>query len=189
MTKIITFRAFEEYTNKRLYDATLRLRKSLIEFNIDSWHPTWAADYIPIASILKEARLSTNHSFFIWCNTDVILTKDPFEGLDSTINYGFHRIERPSGIVNYGVDMYRINNDFYDDIMQHDIPDIVMGGDRVDWYLSRCLQKYSIYENLTGYIDHPSHERTPTSAGSDERGKHNIKEYNEWADRHGISKT
>ena len=189
MTKWITYRAYDSGDNDpRLQDATLKLYNSIRSFDINAWLPTYSRKYIQFIDILNEARLTTEHSFFVWCHTDVILTKDPFEGLPEGVNYGFHRIERPSGEVCQGIDMYRIDNDLWDNVLTKDVPDLYLGGTHIDWWLSRACLKYGKYENLTGYIDHPSHERTPTSAGSDERGKHNIREYEAWADRHGISK-
>ena len=180
---------FDETIDNRLIQASKLLKSSLYSFDIACKGVFSPYEYITFKEVLEHARYHTKHSYFVWCHTDVVLTKDPFEGLPEGVNYGFHRIERPSGEVCKGIDMYRIDNDLWDNVLTKDVPDLYLGGTHIDWWLSRACQKYGQYENLTGYIDHPSHERTPTSAGSDERGKHNIKEYNEWADRHNISKT
>lgn len=188
-SKVIVCKHFEYQDDIRLAEATKTWNAAVRKLLIYPLSIYYTDQYIKFIEILEMARKYTNHSFFVWSNTDVILTKDPFEGLQEGVNYGFHRTEIPSGEVCKGIDMYRIDNDLWDNVLSKDVPDLWLGGTHIDWWLSRACQKYGQYENLTGYIDHPSHERTPTSAGSDERGQHNIKEYNEWADRHNISKT
>lgn len=195
MKKIITFRSYNTnlgYFDQRLLDASHKLIDSLTKFDIGV-HQIFSNDqYITVKDTLEAARANTEHSYFVWSNTDVIWDKDPFEGLEEGQSYGFHRQDIwPNGdrVINYGVDAYRIDNKFYDDIMSKDIPYIWNGCDRTDWYCSRCIQKYGTYTNHVGYITHPYHERYPGSAGISELGRHSRTEFEKWADRHGVSKT
>lgn len=189
--KIITFRDYSlefGFQDNRLYDAAQRLKDSLSKYGIEANSIYSDDQYITVKETLETARSATKHSFFIWCNTDVIWNIDPFKSLPNELNYGFHRLDTPSNVINYGVDAYRINNDVYDTFMKDDIPHMLNGCSHTDWYISRALMHFSKYINQIGYIEHPEHPRYPGSAGISEMGQQNIRNFNEWADRHGVSK-
>ena len=142
-----------------------------------------------LGEVLKIARESAGGDGFVWCNSDVILTRNPYDVPDPGKTYGFHRREIPSGITNLGVDMFYIPVRVWDDILSIGFPPLRIGASYVDRWIPRYLAKVDYYENLTGYIDHPSHE-TSAASGSDADPdyQHNFRVYNKWATKYGMEK-
>jgi hypothetical protein len=143
---------------------------------------------IPIGDVLAEARRRTSGEAFVWCNSDVVLTQNPFDVPNPDQVYGFYRREVPSGEICGGVDMYYIPVKWWDDYLSHDIPRLYLGASYVDWWISRAMQKVVAYENLTGYIDHVTHPQSE-AAGSDANPYYqkNFRAYNAWAKRNGLA--
>lgn len=137
--------------------------------------------------ILAESRQQCEGSAFVWCNSDVILTRDPFDIPDPTKVYGFCRREVPSGEITHGVDMYYIPVRWWDDYLAQDIPELFLGASYVDRWISRAMEKAGAYQNLTGYIDHVTHPQS-AAAGSDANPYYqkNFRAYNAWAARNGM---
>lgn len=144
-------------------------------------------DLVPIGDVLAEARRKTKVSAFVWCNSDVVLTRNPFDVPDPEQVYGFHRREIPSGEIRKGVDMYYIPIHRWDYYLSKDIPKLYLGASYVDWWISRAMQKVGAYENLVGYIDHETHLQSD-AAGSDANPYYqkNFRAYNAWAKRNGL---
>ncbi len=124
----------------------------------------------------------------VWCNSDVILTRDPFDVPNPEQVYGFHRTECPSGEICLGVDMLYIPLTEWDHIISKDMPKLFLGASYVDWWIPRLMQHMKRYENLTGYIDHISHP-VSSASGSDTNKYYqaNFNAYNRWARRHEIA--
>lgn len=137
-------------------------------------------------NILKDARKFATNGWMAYINSDCILTSNPFNVLQIKKVHGFHRTEIPSQTICAGVDMYIIPTDFWDEVISKDIPDMYVGTTHIDWWLTRVSQKYNFYVSYKGLIIHESHSSKYTE--SDEKYKHNIKSFNEWADRNNISK-
>jgi len=137
--------------------------------------------------VLALGRSRCRDDAFVWCNSDVLLTRDPSDVPDPSRVYGFHRREVPAGHHVRGVDMYRIPVAVWDGILSRDIPPLYLGASYVDWWISRAMQKAGNYDNLTGYIDHRSHPKS--SAAANEVNPYyqaNFRAYNAWAARHGL---
>ncbi|MFZ4599722.1 MAG: hypothetical protein ACOYNN_13840 [Terrimicrobiaceae bacterium] len=123
----------------------------------------------------------------MWCNSDVILTRDPFCVVEPEGVHGFHRREVPSGLIATGVDMYYIPVKWWDNYLSKDVPKLFLGASYVDWWISRAMAKVGAYRNLTGYIDHVSHPLSSASGSdSDRYYQLNFRAYNAWAKRNGL---
>lgn len=170
--------------NPRLVKAQARLETSILEFGIDPLRFVAGPRFEFFGDVLRRARESCGGAAFVWCNSDVRLTRSPFEVPDPTRVYGFIRREIPSGDVCYGVDMYYIPITWWDDYLSRDVPALYLGASYVDWWISRAMQKIGVYEDLTGYIDHETHPKS-AAAGSDRdrHYQHNFRAYNSWAKR------
>ncbi len=82
--------------------------------------------------------------------------------------------------------MYLIPNVIWDNYLSRDIPDLWCGGSHVDWWLTRAPALIAAYESHNGFIDHPSHpESGPSKRANNPYFRHNVREYNAWAKRHG----
>jgi len=185
MPKRIIFQWIENCANERLRVAQQHLMDSLVPFDIEPvLYPVGRA-LVKFGDILRFAREHHSGDCFIWANSDVSLVRDPFE-LDHSLAHGFHRTERPSGEICYGVDMYMIPNRLWDERLSRDIPDLWCGATHIDWWLTRAAQLEENYEAHTGFIDHLSHEPSGASKGAaDPYYRHNVREYNAWAARQG----
>jgi hypothetical protein len=172
---------------QRLSEAQVILKKSIEMLGLEAILFPGGKSYAKFRDILEYGRSCCTGPAFVWCNSDVILRRNPYELANDGWVHGFHRTEVPSGEVTFGVDMYLIPCSVWDNYLSKDIPDLYCGTSFVDWWITRAAQKTGIYENHTGYIDHVSHEKS--SAASSMQNKyyrHNLREYNAWARRNGV---
>ena len=184
---IVTFLWIESPRSARLPGAQARLEESIVTYALTGLRYPAGRDLVPIGHVLAEARRQTKGSAFIWCNSDVVLTKNPFEVPDPRQVYGFYRREVPSGEICGGVDMYYIPVKWWDEYLAKDVPKLYLGASYVDWWISRAMQKVGAYENLVGYIDHETHLQSE-AAGSDANPYYqkNFRAYNAWARRNSL---
>jgi hypothetical protein len=173
--------------SSRLKKAQEALDKSCMEQGLETLHFPAGPDLVLFGDVLKFAREHCGGHAFVWCNSDVTLTHNPYDVPDPSKVYGFHRREIPSHEITHGVDMYYIPIKWWDDCLAKDIPRLYLGASYVDWWISRAMQKAGTYENLTGYIDHVTHEKSGAAAkDADPYYQHNFREYNRWAKRNGL---
>jgi len=171
----------------RLSAALQRLEASIGKYQLDALRFPCGRPLVPIGDLLTQARARTTGSAFVWCNSDVELTRDPFDVPDARRVYGFFRREVPSGEITFGVDMLYIPMRVWDEVLSKDIPKLMLGASYVDWWIPRCMQKHGLYEDLRGYIDHVTHERSAAATSEANLGyQHNFREYNRWASRNGL---
>ena len=189
LSKIVVFLWIENPRSIRLARAQACLEESISSCGLTPLRYPAGRNLIPIGNVLVEARRQTKGSAFVWCNSDVVLTKNPFEVPNPQQVYGFYRREVPSGEICGGVDMYHIPVKWWDDYLSKDIPKLHLGASYVDWWISRAMQKEGAYENLIGYIDHESHPQSE-AAGSDANPfyQRNFRAYNAWAKRNGLER-
>lgn len=187
MSNIVVFQWIENPRSERLAGAQARLEKSISSYGLKPLHYPAGRDLVPIGDVLAEARRQTKGSSFVWCNSDVVLTKNPFEVPNPQQVYGFYRREVPSGEICGGVDMYYIPVKWWDEYLTRDVPKLYLGASYVDWWISRAMQKAGAYENLVGYIDHVTHPQSE-AAGSDANPYYqkNFRAYNAWAKRNRL---
>jgi len=139
--------------------------------------------------VLALGRKEAGSPAFVWCNSDVILTKNPFDVPDPSQVYGFRRQETPGGQLGYGVDMYYIPVAVWDRDLCLDVPALYLGTSYVDRWISRAMQQSGKYEDLTGYIDHPSHPKSgPANDSANSYYRENFRSYNRWAKRRSLEK-
>lgn len=186
-SQTVCFQYIVNPRSERLAAAQVRLEESIHFFGLEELRFPAGRGLIPIGDVLAEARRQTKGSAFVWCNSDVVLTRNPFDVPEPEKVYGFHRLEVPSGDICYGVDMYYIPVKWWDEYLAKDIPKLYLGAAYVDWWISRAMQKVGAYENLVGYIDHMTHPQSK-SAGSDANPfyQKNFRAYNAWAKRNGL---
>jgi hypothetical protein len=186
--KLVVFLWIENPRSNRLAVAQAHLEESILSFGLMPLRFLAGPDLIPIGDVLAEARRQTRGESFVWCNSDVILTQNPFEVSNPSQVCGFHRKELPTGQITLGVDMYYIPVKWWDEHLSKDIPKLYLGASYVDWWISRAMQKVGAYENLTGYIDHVTHPQSE-AAGSDANPYYqkNFRAYNAWAKRNGLA--
>jgi hypothetical protein len=187
ISNIVIFQWIENPRSTRLAAAQARLEESILFYGLTPLRYLAGRDLIPIGDVLSEARRQTKELAFVWCNSDVVLTKNPFEVPDPQQVYGFYRQEVPSGEICGGVDMYYITVKWWDEYLAKDVPKLYLGASYVDWWISRAMQKAGVYENLIGYIDHITHTQSD-AAGSDANPYYqkNFRAYNAWAKRNGL---
>ncbi len=143
---------------------------------------------VRFGDVLAFARRHASGDAFVWCNSDVILTRSPFDVPDPSRVYGFRRREIPDGREVFGIDMYHLPVRIWDDYLRQDIPGLYLGASFVDWWISRAMEKAGNYETLTGYIDHRSHPKSsPAAQEANPYYQANFRAYNAWARRHGLS--
>lgn len=174
-------------SRSRLHAAQLRLEKSIEAFGLTPLPFPVGRRLSLFGPVLHHARNHSDGKAFVWCNSDVALTRNPYDVPDPTKVYGFHRREIPSGEITLGVDMYYIPVRVWDEFLSKDIPKLYLGVGFVDWWISRAMQKIGVYENLNGYIDHETHGQS-VAAGDDADPyyQHNFRAYNRWAARNGL---
>ena len=177
-----------EGASPRLQRAQQLLESSILHFGLQPMKFPAGRELTPFGELLKAARARCQGRAFVWCNSDVVLTRHPFDVPDPNRVYGFHRREIPSGHFTGGIDMYYIPTAVWDNVLSHDIPRLLLGASYVDWWISRKAEQIGLYETLTGYIDHESHPQSPAS-GSDRSLAYqaNFREYNRWARRNGLN--
>lgn len=184
----VTFLWIESPRSERLRKAQMELERSCQNFGLSSQHYTAGPDLVRFDDVLRFARSSCVGSAFVWANSDITLTKNPFLVPDPTKVYGFFRRELPSNEINHGVDMYYIPIKWWDDYLSKDVPSLYLGASYVDRWITVAMKKIGQYENLTGYIDHITHERSEAS-GNDTNVYYqkNFREFNRWAKKNGVS--
>jgi hypothetical protein len=185
--RLISFLWLVDPRSARLAKAQVLLEKSIHAFGLEALRFRAGLNLVSFGDLLCEARLKANDCAFVWCNSDVVLTRNPFDVPNPEQVYGFHRREIPSGEIRRGVDMYYIPLKWWDEYLSKDIPKLYLGASYVDWWISRAMQKFGAYDNLVGYIDHETHPQSE-SAGSDANPYYqkNFRAYNAWAKRNGL---
>lgn len=186
MKKPVGYLSFS-VASKRLEVAQEKLEKSILDFALEGVPYLAGPKLVPIANVLWKTREHASGTGFVWCNTDVIITRDPFDVPDPDCVYGFHRREVPSGRPCGGIDMFYIPIKWWDSVLVNDVPDLLIGASYVDWWVPRAMGKRNRYSTLDGYIDHPSHAQSQ-SANSDANGsyQHNFRAFNKWAKRNQL---
>jgi len=180
----VAFQWIDPCPNERLREAQERLRQSVLALGLDPLLFPAGPAMVKFADVLGFARKQTRGRSFIWCNSDVTLTRDPTALDDGRTVRGFHRREVPSGEICGGVDMYLIPNSFWDEVLSNDLPDLWCGATHIDWWLTRAAALAGRYTSHFGYIDHVTHPESPASkAVANPHYRHNIREYNKWARR------
>ena len=187
--KAVTYIRLNAVASPRLSAAQNRLEKSIRAFGLHPLPFPAGKKLVLIGEVLRAAREVSEGDAFVWCNSDVVLTRDPFDVPDPGCVYGFHRREVPSGEINLGVDMIYLPVPAWDQILSRDVPPLYAGASFVDWWIPRLMTSRGSYHNLEGYIDHETH---PTSAasGSDANPhyQHNFRAYNRFAARNGLAR-
>jgi len=182
----VAFLWIDPCPNARLEKAQSDLKESVLGMGLAPACFPCGPAMVKFADVLRFARERTNGDAFVWCNSDVIMTRDPYETRDLSKVHGFHRREVPGGEICGGEDMYLIPNGIWDHLLSKDIPDLWCGATHIDWWLTRAAGLAGVYQAHVGYIDHPAHAE---SGASKKRGnryyRHNIREYNRWAKRQG----
>lgn len=185
-SKQITFLWIDPCPSERLRVAQERLLKSVLALGLSPNLFPAGADLVKFADVLQFAREGSRGASFIWCNSDVTLTGDPYQLEDGKTVRGFHRREVPSGTWCGGVDMYLVPNAVWDEILSRDAPDMWCGATHIDWWLTRAAVLAGCYTAHTGFIDHLSHSTSDASKSRDNPYyRKNIYEYNKWARRNG----
>lgn len=139
--------------------------------------------------MLATARLGGLSDWFGWINSDCQLLIPPGIIFSNHQNYdviGLRRLEIGSGEKCGGVDGYFIKKDFYDKHLAEG-PNMWVGATHIDWWVTRAAQKFGKYAEGF-FLAHIPHERTRASSGTDEIGEENLRAYNDWADKNGVSK-
>jgi hypothetical protein len=183
----VSFLWIEDSQSTRLREAQSRLEKSCHEFGLQPVRYAAGRPLVPIGDVLAMTRRCTAGAAFVWCNSDVVLTRNPYDVPNPKTVYGFFRREVPSREITTGVDMYFIPVNWWDNYLSKDIPPLLLGAGFVDWWISRAMRKAGAYENLSGYIDHITHPQS-SAAGSDAdpHYQHNFRVFNAWAKRNGL---
>lgn len=182
----VTFQWIDPCPNVRLADAQARLGDSVRSLGLEPAVFPAGPEMVKFADVLRFAREQTGRTSFLWCNSDVVLTSDPYVLDDGKTVRGFHRREIPSGESCGGVDMYLIPNSFWDEVLSKDLPDLWCGASHIDWWLTRAAALTGSYTSHFGFIDHITHPESPASkARVNPLYRHNIREYNRWARRNG----
>jgi len=186
MTRKITYAWIKNCGNERLALAQEKLADSIRSHGLEPDLYVVGPELFKFADLLRYARERSECDGFVWCNSDVILRRNPYELRSREKVHGFLRTEIPSGSLTHGVDMYLIPNQVWDSCLSRDVPDLYCGTSFVDWWITRSAQLAGIYEVHAGYIDHVTHPRSAAAlSASDRYYLHNQKEYNLWARRNG----
>jgi len=184
----VAFQWLDPCPSERLKIAQEHLLASVSSFGLKGDLYPAGPKLVKFSEILRFARRNAGGRSFVWCNSDVTLTADPYELDDGETVRGFHRREMPSGEYCGGVDMYLIPSRVWDEVFVLDLPDLWCGATHIDWWLTRAAVLKSRYTAHFGFIDHVSHETSSFSKGrSNSLYRHNVVEYNKWARRNSAS--
>lgn len=188
MPRQITFQWIDPCPDERLRRSQKRLCESVSSLGLESVLFQSGPELVKFPDILKFAREQCTGSSFVWCNSDVILRRNPYEVDDGERVQGFHRTEIPSGEICAGVDMYLIPCRVWDEWIEDEAPDLWCGATHIDWWLTNAAALRRCYRAHDGYIDHVSHQTTGASKGrQNAHYRHNVRHYNQWARRAGAS--
>ena len=176
-----------EAPRPRLLRAQKELEKSISFLHLDPLPYPAGKKLVPLGNLLERARKMATGKAIVWVNSDVILTKDPFDVPNPDQVYGFQRRELPSLEICCGVDMFYIPIALWDNLLCQDIPKLFLGASYVDRWIPSFMEHVGAYENLIGYIDHHSHPQSAAS-GKDSNGYYqsNFNSFNRWARRQGM---
>jgi hypothetical protein len=184
----IVFQWIDPCPNRRLAEAQARLRQSVLDHGLEPVLFPAGPRLVKFRDILRFAFEKSAAQSFVWCNSDVILTRNPYDLEEGGVVRGFHRREVPSGEICLGVDMYLIPKPCWTGFLERDMPDLWCGATHVDWWLTRAASLQGVYSAHHGFIDHPSHEESGASKSrSNKYFRHNVRVYNAWARRHGAA--
>lgn len=184
----ICFQWIEPCTNLRLRDAQAKLKESILDLGLEPVLFPAGPAMVKFRQVLQFARDHCSGDSFVWCNSDVVLKKNPYEVDGGMRVHGFHRTEIPSGEICPGVDMYLIPCRAWDEWLKADAPDLWCGATHIDWWLTNAPALRRCYRAHSGYIDHVSHETSGASKSrQNSHYRHNVREYNRWARRSGAS--
>lgn len=188
MKRPVVYQRFGKTGSERLLRAQAQLEKSIIGRGLDPLaFPAPEKGLALFGDCLARVRSVAEGQAFVWCNTDVILTADPFDVPDPEIVYGFNRRDIPSGTICTGVDMIYIPIKHWDEYLSRDVPSLYLGASYVDWWIPRAMDKIGAYKILQGYIDHPIHPRSTASGNdADPNYQANFRAYNAWAKRNAL---
>jgi hypothetical protein len=138
--------------------------------------------------VLDHARKASG-DWFGYVNSDCQLLAPPRMMIYETLDVlGMRRVDVGPGTICGGVDGYLIRTAFWDEVLSKDAPDLYVGATHVDWWLSRAAQRFGRYAEMV-CLAHLPHERTASSRGVDECGRHNVAAFEAWAKRHGVDAT
>jgi len=171
----------------RLARAQNHLETSIRAFGLEPLAYPAGERLVELGDVLANLRRETTHRAFVWCNSDLVLTRDPYDVPDENQVYGFNRREVPSGEFNEGVDMFYVPTKIWDDVLSRDVPKLYVGASFVDWWIPRIMAHVGGYTNLRGYIDHVTHA-TSAASGSDSNFYYqkNFRAFNHFAIRNGL---
>ena len=187
MNRSIAFQWIEPCANPRLRDAQAELKRSVVAHGLEPLLFPAGSSLVKFRDILQFGRDHCVGRSLVWCNSDVILKRNPYEVEDGERIHGFHRTEIPSGEICGGVDMYLIPCHVWDDWLAADAPDLWCGATHIDWWLTRTARLRGIYEAHEGFITHLTHPPSGASKGADNiYYRHNIAAYNTWAQAAGV---
>ena len=186
MNRNVCFQWIDPCPNERLRLAQEQLRESVIALGLEPLLYPAGPEMVKFVDILRFARERAKGGSFVWCNSDVVLTRDPYEVEDGSMVHGFHRTEIPSGEICGGVDMYLIPCKGWDEWLGILPPDLWCGATHIDWWLTRAAELRGVYRAHEGFINHITHPTSPASKQlADPYYLHNIKAYNAWALENG----
>jgi len=186
--RTVVFQWIEPCENSRLREAQAELKKSVLAHGLEPVCFPAGPEMVKFRDVLQFARHLCTGKSFVWCNSDVVLKKNPYEVDDGERVHGFHRTEIPSGDICGGVDMYLIPCTIWDQWLGKDAPDLWCGATHVDWWLTNAACLGRCYQSHTGFIDHISHETSGASKRKTNKFyRHNIRQYNKWASKQGAT--
>ena len=192
MNRQICFQWIEPCRSERLKVAQAKLIEGVLGLGLKPVLYPGGPEMVKFVDILRFARERAEGGSFVWCNSDVTLSRNPYDVLagddDGKTVHGFHRREVPSGEICGGVDMYLIPCMAWDEWLGVNPPDLWCGATHIDWWLTREPALRDCYQSHFGYIDHLTHPESPASKGGSALYQHNIREYNRWARRSGAGR-
>lgn len=192
MSRQICFQWIEPCRSERLKLAQEKLLESVLALGLEPVLYPAGPEMVKFVDILRFAREDAKGGSFVWCNSDVMIVRNPYEvlkhGDDEEIVHGFHRTEAPSRKICGGVDLYLIPCKAWDDWLGKNPPDLWCGATHIDWWLTRAPALRNSYQSHFGYIDHLTHPESSASKGGNTLYSHNIREYNRWARESGAGR-
>lgn len=145
--RVVGYVRVESAANERLARAQEKLEASIGAFGLEAVRFPAGKDLVLLGDVLRRLRREGGVMAFVWCNSDLVLTRDPYDVPDTGRAYGFHRREVPSGVTNDGVDMLYIPTKTWDDVLSADVPKLYVGASFVDWWIPRKMTAMGSYEH------------------------------------------